>query len=157
MGYTPNLAVGVWVGNNDNSAMGGGLSGLIATPMWREFMDFALTKTEAQSFSEPDAIPSNIKPILRGSVVDASTIINNINLGDNGSLDFNDLSFGIHNILHFVNKSDPLGDYPSNPANDPQYRNWEYAVQKWKNENFSSFIPQITNTVTENEESENQD
>ena len=40
--HTPNLAVGSWVGNNDNQEMGGGLSGLITTPMWRAFMDVAL-------------------------------------------------------------------------------------------------------------------
>ena len=52
MGYTPNLAVGAWVGN-DNEAMGGGLSGLITTPMWRAFMDVAHPTIEDQRFPEP--------------------------------------------------------------------------------------------------------
>ncbi len=145
MGYTPDLAVGVWVGNNDNAPMGGGLSGLIATPMWREFMNIALPLVEPQEFSEPDPIPSDIKPILRGSVVDASTIISDVKKNKGSEVDINDLSAGIHNILHFVNKSDPLGEYPTNPQSDPQYNNWEYAVQKWRLENFTSMLNNQTN------------
>lgn len=135
MGYTPNLAVGAWVGNNDNSTMGGRLSGLITTPMWREFMDVALPKFESQYFPEPKATDQNIKPILRGSVVDATTLLSGVQSGST-TVDFEGITSGMHNILHFVNKDDPLGAYPSDPSNDPQYDNWEYAVQKWKDEQF---------------------
>ncbi|MBX3047739.1 MAG: transglycosylase domain-containing protein [Anaerolineales bacterium] len=42
LGYTPDLAVGVWVGNPDNTEMDGssGLSG--AAPIWAEFMQQAI-------------------------------------------------------------------------------------------------------------------
>ncbi|MBI4769196.1 MAG: hypothetical protein HY784_01980 [Chloroflexi bacterium] len=39
VGYTPVLAVGVWVGNADNSPMAEGVSGLTgAAPIWAAFM-----------------------------------------------------------------------------------------------------------------------
>ncbi len=39
IGYTPSIAVGVWVGNNNNTPMTGGESMLVATPIWRLFME----------------------------------------------------------------------------------------------------------------------
>jgi membrane peptidoglycan carboxypeptidase len=146
MGYTPNLVVGEWVGNNDNAPMNG-LSGLIATPMWREFMDYALPKRDKESFPEPPAIDPTIKPILRGELVDTASLIQSIQLG-NTSLDLAGVASGIHTILHFVDKRNPLGPYPSNPANDPQYNNWEYAVQQWKSATYAPIIPNYPSAAT---------
>ncbi len=150
MGYTPNLAVGAWVGNNNNTEMGGGLSGLITTPMWRAFMDVALQKIEEQNFAEAPVTDTSSKPILQGSVVDAANLIKNIHSGSS-SIESLDVTSGIHNILHFVIKNDPNGPYPPNPENDPQYKNWEYAVQEWKKEQFGGLL----NTENE-EENENE-
>lgn len=150
MGYAPNLAVGAWVGNNDNSSMGGGLSGLITTPMWRAFMDVALPTIEEQYFPEAPATDPTIKPILRGSVVDATSLIQSTAMTGSSSIDIPSVTSGIHTILHFVNKSEPLGAYPTNPASDPQYRNWEYAVQKWKEVRFGSLLTPSTDEDSEN-------
>lgn len=139
MGYTPNLAVGAWVGNNDNAAMGGGLSGLITTPMWREFMDVALEKIPDEKFSQPPTHPVNLKPILVGSYVDSGLILQQMS-SDEGNLDLAIIAGNIHTILHFVNKEDPRGPYPQNPQSDPQYDNWEYAVRQWKNETFGAAL-----------------
>lgn len=134
MGYTPNLAVGAWVGNNDNTPMGGGLSGLITTPMWRAFMDVALEKLPEEYFAEAPAVDPSIKPILRGQYIDvaqlaAQMLESGVNAED---LDLSALTGNIHSILHYVNKRDPRGPYPTNPGSDSQYENWEYGVQKWK-------------------------
>jgi len=53
VGYTPQLAVGVWVGNADNSPMVevSGISG--AAPIWNEFMEQALKGQPEVSFSAP--------------------------------------------------------------------------------------------------------
>ena len=37
----------------------------------------------------------------------------------------------IHNILYYVNKNDPNGAFPSDPASDPQFNNWEWAVRNF--------------------------
>lgn len=158
MGYAPNLAVGVWVGNNDNAAMNG-LSGLIATPIWRDYMDIALPKLEEMSFAEPPATDPSIKPILRGEIVDASALLVDIQAGST-TLDIAGITSSIHNILHFVDTRNPLGPYPSNPAADSQYNNWEYAVQKWKNETYAALIPsseEESEEDTEEEDDRNQD
>lgn len=149
MGYAPNIAVGVWVGNNNNTPMNG-LSGLIATPIWRAFMDIVLAKTEEESFGQPQTIDENIKPILRGEVVDNDALIESVQSGET-SLDLKGISSRIHNILYFVDKKDPLGPYPLNPESDSQYNNWEYSVQKWKDETYSNAIlNQTTNNPQTN-------
>lgn len=134
MGYSPNLAVGAWVGNNDNSPMGGGLSGLIVTPMWREFMDIALAKLPNENFNQPTINRVGVKPIIRGEYIDTSEIFNL--LQNNEQVDISAIYRNIHSILYFVDRSNPLGPAPVNPANDGQYYNWEYAVQAWKNETY---------------------
>lgn len=151
IGYTPNIAVGAWAGNNDNSSMNE-LSGLIITPMWREFMDVALAKREQESFPEPSAIPSDIKPVLNGVWFDLSTVVSTENASGTPSLNIGNTIAGAHSILYFVNKDDPRGSYPSNPSRDPQFSLWEYPVSLWK----ASLIQAAVNTALENSD-ENED
>lgn len=54
IGYTPDIAVGVWVGNNDNAPMYNGGSGM-AGPIWREVMQAAIG-TSSPSFVQPSGI-----------------------------------------------------------------------------------------------------
>ncbi len=152
MGYAPNIAVGAWCGNNDNAPMKG-LSGLITTPLWREFIDVALEKLPTETFPQPQINTAGVKPIIRGDYVDASLIIQLAQNptspeGDGGgetpAMDLNTIYNNIHSILHFVDKDDPLGGYPANPRNDPQYDNWEYGVQQWKEETFGALLETAT-------------
>jgi penicillin-binding protein 1A len=113
LGYTPNLAVGAWAGNNNNKEMKE-LSGLIITPLWRAFMDVALKDLPNETFTEP-TMSTTDKPILKGIWLDTSA----------------DDTTGIHSILYYVDKNDPTGPPPSNPESDPQYQYWEYGVQNW--------------------------
>ncbi len=56
VGYTPNLTVGVWVGNNSNEPMNGigGSSG--AGPIWREAMQSFLADLEPVDFQKPESV-----------------------------------------------------------------------------------------------------
>jgi 1A family penicillin-binding protein len=56
VGYTPDLAVGVWAGNADNSPMRGvsGISG--AAPIWHDFMLAALQGRPAAPFPRPEGL-----------------------------------------------------------------------------------------------------
>ncbi len=57
IGWTPNLLVLAWVGNNDNSPMlkvASGVSG--ATPIWRRVMLFELPRRPKQDFPIPEKI-----------------------------------------------------------------------------------------------------
>lgn len=70
LGYTPDLAVGVWVGNADNSAMENtsGISG--AAPIWAEFMKYAvpyLTANTPSSFTRPEGIVDKVICAVSGA------------------------------------------------------------------------------------------
>ncbi len=56
LGYTPDLAVGVWIGNNDNSPMSGIAGSRSAAPIWHDFMVAALEGTERMDFARPGGI-----------------------------------------------------------------------------------------------------
>ena len=113
VGYTPNIVVGAWAGNNDNTPINRQVAGYIVAPMWHKFMNEILKTVPNQPFELPEQKDtSTLKPILRGVWQD-----------------------NVHSILYFVNKSDPLGKAPTYPANDPQFSHWEYAVGIWATQN----------------------
>jgi 1A family penicillin-binding protein len=64
IGYTPQLAVGVWVGNNDNAIMQNGGSGM-AGPIWVNTMQAALEGVPDTKFTIPAGIIQ--KPVCYGS------------------------------------------------------------------------------------------
>ena len=55
IGYTPQLALGIWVGNNDNAVMSNGGSGM-AGPIWVNTMKQALADTPDTPFVVPAGI-----------------------------------------------------------------------------------------------------
>ncbi|MFH0804519.1 MAG: PBP1A family penicillin-binding protein [Candidatus Zambryskibacteria bacterium] len=132
MGYTPNIAVGAWAGNNDNSPMQKKVAGFIVAPMWRAFMDQALVKIPEEHFEEPLVEDkTQIKPVLQG--IWQGGIFENNNTTVVG---------GVHSILNWVNKDDPRGPIPENPDNDPQFERWEYGVRIWAQEhNLTNDLP----------------
>lgn len=110
VGYAPSLAVGVWVGNNDNTPMSAAGAGISAAgPLWNAFMSSALANTPSEDFIQPDPVTSN-KIMLNGMYI---------------SPEYPDP----HSILYYVNRGNPTGPIPDNPATDPQYKNWEWVVQ----------------------------
>jgi membrane peptidoglycan carboxypeptidase len=121
IGYTPNLVVGVWSGNNDNKRTTGGGSA-ISGPFWKEFMQAELPTLPAVSFEKPipDADYDSLKPILRGKWNE-------------------DISAGINDILYYIKKSDPRGPAPSNPYSDPQFHLWNPPVQTWAAANYGLY------------------
>lgn len=116
VGYTPFLAVGVWAGNNDNAPMHrSGSSILAALPIWHSFMAEALPSYAPETFPRPEQI-SPAKPILRGEYL---------------------LDGKPHSTLFYIDRRDPIGPPPANPSADPQFLNWETAVQEWAKTNFT--------------------
>lgn len=123
IGYTPNIAVGAWAGNNDNAPMQKKVAGFIVAPMWHEFMQQYFTSyPEVTTFTPPPPIDPNLKPVLRGV---ASSFVPDTTATATPSYD------PPHSILHWVSRDDPRGPAPSNPVSDPQYRYWEYGVLRW--------------------------
>ncbi len=135
IGYTPSIVVGTWAGNNDNTPMAKKVSGLIVAPMWRAFMEEVLKTIPNETFTSPQKEDSyDLKPVLRGkwqggiSNITQNTVID-------PTMPYNSvqevLSGGVHSILYWINKNDPRGPQPTNPASDPQFERWEYPIRIW--------------------------
>jgi 1A family penicillin-binding protein len=59
IGYTSNLLVAVWVGNNDNRPMSRVASGITgASPIWRNLVSLLLDENQPHIFPTPDSIVS---------------------------------------------------------------------------------------------------
>jgi len=127
IGYTPNIAVGVWVGNNNNTPMEKRVAGFIVAPIWRDLMNKILPTLATENFIPPTPEDAPLKPVLRGIWQGGAT---SSGLGPSNQAT-EVISGGIHTILYWVNKNDPRGPNPTNPESDPQFKNWEYAVRRW--------------------------
>jgi 1A family penicillin-binding protein len=155
VGYTPSLVAGVWVGNNNNKPMtreGAGMAA--AAPLWNSFIKkayelkincqeeqsktanyFCLPK-EKEEFTKPEPIVTN-KSILNGSYT--NTVVVKINklsgllANENTPPDLIEEKTyqEAHSILHYVKTDEPQGKIPTNPNDDPQYKNWETVAQNW--------------------------
>lgn len=110
LGYTKDIVIGVWAGNNDNRPMIAKASSMIAAPAWNQMMKSILEtgKYGDPAFAQPfvEENYDSINPIIRGHWPSENP----------------------HSLLYFINKNNPQGPYPTNPAADPQFTNWEQAV-----------------------------
>ncbi len=149
MGYTPNLAVGVWAGNNDNSPMREGADGVnVAAPIWRAFFEKAIANYSKEDFPKynpddyiGDGEGKTNKPMLNGKLEEEKDLkVCEVPKKDTYCLankycpddkvkkkDF----ASSHDILFYVDRKDPSGNKPENPESDPQFKRWEEAVEKW--------------------------
>lgn len=134
MGYVPSLATGVWVGNTIPKSMKGG-GNMLAGVIWNQFMRAALKDVPAEQFPEP-LVSDATKPVLAGSVGGITLKINSLtgriaNSSTPENVIVERSYLPQHDILHYVNKDDPRGPIPTNPAEDSQYQTWENALQDW--------------------------
>lgn len=107
MGYTPFVAIGVWTGNNNNHPTRDEGVG-IAAPMWNKVMQKIVSSSPIENFTPPDPI-TNRSPALLGQLPTGDT----------------------NTILYYVDKNNPLGPQPQNPASDPQYFLWQAGINNW--------------------------
>ena len=56
VGYTPNVVMGVWVGNDDNTKMGGLTGGTVPALIWRDIMRVAAESVGSDNFQYPDIV-----------------------------------------------------------------------------------------------------
>ena len=107
MGYTPFVVVGTWTGNNNNSPTKDIGIGITA-PMWNKVMTKIVASRPKENFTSPDPV-SNTTPILAGQLPPGDT----------------------HTILYYIDKKNPFGSPPTNPADDPQYPLWQAGINNW--------------------------
>jgi len=132
VGYTPNITMVAWAGNNDNRSMDKKVAGYVVAPMWNEFFKFALEKREIEYFNDPEQKDLNVKPIIAGFWKGEKTEVVENEDGDERVV-VSGKSDGIHSILYYVDRGNPLGDKPINPYQDSQYEMWESSVRNWVN------------------------
>ena len=136
MGYVPSLVAGVWVGNNDNSEMSHGADGsVVAAPIWQGFMKRATASSTAEAFPKPPPTDAT-KPELLGTVQNVTIGIDKVSGLRATAFTPPDLveqrTFNeAHCELWYLDKDDPRGPAPADPTADPQFHNWESAVQDW--------------------------
>lgn len=152
VGFTPNLATVVWVGNSDGKEMSRGADGsVIAAPIWGGYMKQVTKSMPVERFKAPET-PTTDKPALLGTA-----FMQKVKVVKSSGYLATDLTppdlveeriyYTPHEILHYLDKDDPTGAPPSNPASDPQYENWERAVQLWVSKTTSTqFGPPPTET-----------
>ncbi|MBI2985034.1 MAG: transglycosylase domain-containing protein [Candidatus Kerfeldbacteria bacterium] len=145
VGFAPQLAAGVWVGNNNNEPMRSGSDGVIvAAPIWHEFMRRALAGDPVTPFPRPRPSDAN-KPVLRGQLATEVPIVIDTVTGrqippeclDRWPREFTRHRFvrEVHTILHYLNRDDPRGPAPADPTRDSMYRRWEEPVRTWAERN----------------------
>ncbi len=150
IGYTPDVVVGVWAGNNDNTPMHKNIAGLIVAPLWKQLMGIAVASSSPDDFIKPQPIDETIKPVLRGIWQGSDTyFIDKISGGLATDMTPPETKEevavpNVHSILYWVDKNDPLGPAPANPSDDPQFDSWEYGVQNWLSQNPQTFITKPT-------------
>ncbi|MEK7574817.1 MAG: penicillin-binding protein [Patescibacteria group bacterium] len=142
LGYTPNLVVGAWAGNNDNSPMEKKIAGFIVAPFWNEFMQEAIKQFPVENFKKPAPIDmTSLKPALAGFWQGNQAYFVNKLSGEKATeltppeLREERVVKQVHSILYWIDKNNPNGPLPISPSDDPQFGLWEYAVRKWVAEN----------------------
>lgn len=137
VGYTPSIAVGAWMGNNNNTPMQKRVAGFIVAPMWNAFMKLALEKKDNEPFIKPEPTPKDLKPVLRGiwsggQTFSIDTISQKLATPETPE-EFREEKVipDVHEILHWVDKNDPRGPAPLHPEEDSQYSLWEIPVALW--------------------------
>ncbi len=146
IGYSPNIVVGVWAGNNDNKPMKKGGSA-VAGPIWNKFINEALKTLPNEKFEKPnlDVDPKTVKPALRGYWQGNDNFFIDKISGKLAS-EFTPkettqekVITNVHSILYWVDKNNILGFPPSDPNNDSQFSHWEIPVQNWWAQNSSKY------------------
>jgi len=144
IGYTSDVAVGVWTGNNDNSPMKKGSS--ISGKPWRKYMELVMEGYRNHDFKDYNKPENTLgyPAMLLGSWKGGETVYID-KVSGKLATEFTPKESIIetvridpHTILHWINKSNPL--VLNTSRNDSQYEAWEYGVQAYVQENFPELM-----------------
>lgn len=147
VGYSPDIAVGVWSGNNDNKPMKKGSA--ISAPAWRGVMDAAISEMSLPktSFGGYSSAPENVPPVIRGSWWGGDSFFVD-KISGKLATEFTPPETKVeyvtknpHNILYWINKSNLADSRAGIGISDSQYKNWEAAFQNWIQTNGMGNIP----------------
>ncbi len=126
IGYTPYISVGVWAGNNDNSKINKGMSGMVSVPMWSEFMNSIINDFTNESF-KPIIIPDDVE------IINSIPPVKGVYCYSNNGINYS------YSILS---------------PNDSQYSLWKIPADIWMSTSFCPFTG-IQSNNNNNENSSN--
>lgn len=128
MGYTPNLVVGVWAGNNDNSPTYQGEGAFIAGPIWHSVVKYAASTYPSEfGGSFPPLLPHAVlkKPMANGVLILEKEILVDKTTGQPSSFGTpvsdqeKRIQREVHSELYYIR------------PRDPQLGAWEGPVKQW--------------------------
>ncbi|MBM3256323.1 MAG: PBP1A family penicillin-binding protein [Candidatus Moranbacteria bacterium] len=137
LGYTPNVATGVWTGNNNSSPTRMGEGVYTAGPIWNEYMRRVLETLPKEEFPSPPEIKKPDKMMMNGKIGEEVEVKIDEKTGLLAKDDCpkkctkKKIFSNAHCILYYVDRLDPLGQIPKNPEIDPQFKYWEEGVQRY--------------------------
>ena len=147
-----NIALGVWVGNNDNKPAKG-KANYYAKKIWKESMVVALENEPNENFEKVEEYYSKLKPILRGVWQGNDVVRVDISTGSLATEETPDEFIkeipvpSYHSILNWVDISSPRGEVPE--IKDRSFERWEYGVQNWIKSNSDAIFTDLTNNIQE--------
>lgn len=125
VGYTPNISLGVWTGNSDNTEMEKKVAGFIAAPLWNAALAEIFKELPKEEFKSPK-IPKVSKPVLEGEWR-GGRVYQIDKISKKLATDFTPEELieekvikEVHSILYWLGKKD-----------DPQFKNWESSIRAW--------------------------
>lgn len=139
VGYTPNIAVGMWAGNNDNTSIKKGNSAAYTVSLvWHAFLEDVFKTAPQERFIAPEpedltALPAPLAGVWQGGekyIIDTSS---GKLATENTPIETRKIIVvpEVHSILYWIDKDNPRGPRPTNPQNDPQFAFWEEPVRVW--------------------------
>ena len=136
VGYTPSFTAGVWIGKNDDTPMP---SSVGADNLWHAFMVQALKSYPNETFDKPvqpanyDSLPPPLRGFWQGDEsFKVDTVSGELATDSTPAQDIKEyIVTDVHDLIHWVDKTDPTGPAPTDPESDPLYNNFETAVQNW--------------------------
>lgn len=143
VGYSPTLAAGVWVGNNDARPMEKKAAGfVVVSPLWNEFMREALPLMPREVLPPPpEESKDNLMPVLKGMWQGGRAFTVDRMSGKRATASTpaetreERVVREVHSILYWLDKDNPRsGVKPFNPEADQQFVLWETPVRKWAEE-----------------------
>ncbi|MBI3671406.1 hypothetical protein HY249_01265 [Candidatus Azambacteria bacterium] len=135
VGYTTNISVAVWVGNNDNKPMKNS-SATVAGPIFNKFIKNLSNIMVFGNFDKPEPL-IRAKSVLNGGYIDEFRVEIDRASGKLATeltpkeMVIEKTYKKTHTILNYIDKNDILGPEPQHPENDPQYKNWEDGILNW--------------------------
>ena len=76
VGYTPSIVTGVWVGNDDNTKMGGLTGGTVPAIIWRDVMRKATEQYPDDDFAYPDMLSSKTNGRTMSKLTGSTNTVN---------------------------------------------------------------------------------